>query len=351
MALAVVLIRNRKRSEQSTVHTVPPDTSLPMRVLSPDVATWEVIDGVTIKERLGGGSFGEVYRGEWSGVSIALKMLKSRDDLNTFENEANLLQQCRHPCITQYLGIYTNSGVKYIVTEYLSHGSLDVLLRAEKTNISHLDLLALAKDAANGMSFLEKKRILHRDLAARNVLVTTRDGKYHAKIADFGLTRALGNDKDYYSASDPRIAVKWSAVEVIGSRKFSTASDVWSFGVTLWEMYSYGGIPYPGLSNVQCMDQVNSGYRMPPPPNCPEEISSIIMLCWKDDPKKRPSFAAITRALESLATTPEVELVASLETATEPQTQTQMQETEEIKPDLNYGPFMVSKANQIYNSD
>jgi len=314
-----------------------------------------VIDRIIIKEHLGEGAFGEVYRGEWSGVSVALKKLRNEDDLNTFENEANILQQCRHPCITQYLGIYTNSGVKYIVTEYLSHGSLDVLLRKENTRISHDDLLVLAIDAANGMSFLEKKRILHRDLAARNVLVTTRDGKYHAKIADFGLTRALGNDKDYYSATDPRIPVKWSAVEVMSSRKFSTASDVWSFGVTLWEMYSYGGIPYPGLSNIQCMDQVSSGYRMPPPPNCPEEISSVIMLCWKDDLKKRPSFAAIARTLESLANLPEVELAVSPETETETATatepQTPMQQTEEIKPEPVYGNFIAPQANQIYNSN
>lgn len=140
------------------------------------------------------------------------------------------------------------------------------------------------------MLYLSEKKIIHRDLAIRNLLVTIhgQNNKYLIKIADFGLSRNI--DTNYYQASNSVFPVKWTAPEAVEKGKFSSMSDVWSFGIVLWELFTYGKIPYPGMSNQEVIEKVSNGYRLPPPKNCPPNIIELMNKCWSYNPKERPNF-------------------------------------------------------------
>jgi len=185
--------------------------------------------------------------------------------MEDFEREATTLNSLKHRNVVQYFGQFTSSsGERYIVTEFLPLGSLDHLLETHRHEIKSTDLLAMTKDAAEGMNYLSKQKIVHGDLALRNLLVTstgTEDSKYIIKVADFGMSRVLA-EKDYTSLDNDKgilIPVRWTAPEVFDHGKISIQSDVWSFGVLLWELFSYGKRPYPGISNKEIVSSVQTG--------------------------------------------------------------------------------------------
>jgi serine/threonine protein kinase len=188
-----------------------------------------------------------------------------------------------------------------MVLEYMSEGNLAHLLhKKERSDFKPTDLLQLATNIVNGMSYLEENHILHRDLALRNVLAT-RDtaGQYIAKISDFGMSRLI--DSGIYSSTNSTIPIKWSAPENLQYGKYTSKSDVWSFGVALWELYSFGMIPYPGLGNNEVLKKiVEEEYRMPAPPDCPEEIYAIMLQCWKTKPSDRPSFVDLAQRFRNM---------------------------------------------------
>jgi serine/threonine protein kinase len=182
-----------------------------------------------------------------------------------------------HPNVVQFLGIYVRGPDKYIVTEYLSLGSLSTVLTFKKSELKPLDLLEMSKHAAAGMIYIsEYKQFVHRDLALRNLLVTSKEGKYVVKVADLGLSRST-SEKGFYQSQDAVFPVKWTAPESIQYRKFTSKSDVWSFGIVLWEIYSFGATPYPGMNNEQTADQVQRGYRLSSPEGTPESIYNIML--------------------------------------------------------------------------
>jgi len=181
--------------------------------------------------------------------------------------------------------------------EYLSKGSLSDFLRTPEIlrRLSELDLLNMCAHVAAGLHYLEDRNIVHRDLAARNLLVTEVDGRYIIKIADFGLSREVHG---VFKSAQAHIPVKWSPPEVIQSNQYSTKSDIWSFAVAVWEIFTYGEAPYTGLSNVDAVEAImKRGLRLPRPENCPEELYNIMLMCWQPDPTLRPSFNYIWQQL------------------------------------------------------
>uniref|UniRef100_A0A673GCU5 Protein-tyrosine kinase 6-like n=1 Tax=Sinocyclocheilus rhinocerous TaxID=307959 RepID=A0A673GCU5_9TELE len=160
-----------------------------------------------------------------------------------------------------------------------------------------LELIEMASQVADGMAYLEEQNSIHRDLAARNVLVGPN---YICKVADFGLARIVKDP--FYSSEDKTIPYKWCAPEAISHGRFSNKSDVWSFGVLLYEMFTYGGVPYPAFSNQEVYNMITSAYRMPSPPKCPSHIYDIMLMCWKDSAHERPDFNELRRLLENSST-------------------------------------------------
>ncbi|XP_068452773.1 protein-tyrosine kinase 6-like [Clinocottus analis] len=263
------------------------------------VDEWELPkEEFTLEEELGSGYFADVYRGRWKNhINVAIKIIKSDSELNhrEFQSEVEILKGLRHRHLISLFATCTASTPFYIITELMEKGSLLNFLRGPEGQ--HQDIVSLvdmSTQVAEGMSYLEEKNSIHRDLAARNVLVGEN---YICKVADFGLARVI--KEPFYITEDKKIPFKWSAPEAISHGKFSNKSDVWSFGVLLYEIFTYGGTPYPAFTNQETYQQVTSGYRMPAPPKCPESLYKIMLKCWLADPVDRPDFKSLKKTLDS----------------------------------------------------
>lgn len=183
----------------------------------------------------------------------------------------------------------------YIVTEFMSHGSLlDFLQKGEGQHLELPSLIDSAAQIASGMRYLENEGYIHRDLAARNILVGEN---YIHKVADFGLARLIEDD-EYNAREGARFPIKWTAPEAALYNRFTIKSDVWSFGILLTEMVTKGRIPYPGMANAEVLAQVDRGYRMPCPPGCPPPLYQIMLKCWNSSPDERPTFEFLQATLE-----------------------------------------------------
>eukprot|EP01114_Cavostelium_apophysatum_P001543 TRINITY_DN1133_c0_g1_i3.p1 TRINITY_DN1133_c0_g1~~TRINITY_DN1133_c0_g1_i3.p1 ORF type:complete len:1385 (+),score=262.55 TRINITY_DN1133_c0_g1_i3:75-4229(+) len=304
--VALLIMRSRKRKALKT----KADLELnPLPDQTPKINWQQGLKNIQIHERLGGGNFGDVYKGEWNGATaIALKMVRYLHMLNDFLREASILGSLNHPNVVRYFGYYMDDKEdRYIVMEFLPLGSLDSWVK--KNELSETDLLAIAVQAAAGMAYLESMRIIHRDLALRNLLISKEDNKFVVKVADFGMSRTT-EEGIYMMSSEGQIPYKWCSPEAIEGR-FSTASDVWAFGVTLWELYSSAEMPYKGMNNKQAADQVKEGYRLPKPEECPDEIYELMTRCWAAKPEDRPSFAKIHSILKEASEAEEENLYSN----------------------------------------
>ncbi|RWS07986.1 tyrosine-protein kinase Src42A-like protein, partial [Dinothrombium tinctorium] len=266
---------------------------------------WE-INRATLSfcRRIGKGHHGAVFEGRWNLVTpVAIKtVLPETMSVKEFYNEAQIMKKLHHPNLVQLYGVCTLDEPILIITELMVNGSLLDYLRNIGKSTPVKKLIDFGTQIASGMAYLEMHNFIHRDLAARNILV---DEACNVKIADFGLTR-FTNENAYETKRGTRFPIKWTAPEAIFTRTFTTKCDVWSFGVVLYEIFTYGGVPYPGLTNNETLQLIQSGQRMDCPKSCPEDIyEEIMMKCWNWSPEKRPTFYSLQYLLEDLQLKPE----------------------------------------------
>nr|CAD13249.1 tyrosine kinase [Schistosoma mansoni] len=260
---------------------------------------------VTLKERLGGGNFGHVVKGLYrtpSGqeVPVAVKTLKPNQIANSGEREilaeARTMAQLKHRHIVRLIGVCKEEQFM-LVLELAPLGPINKYLK-KRPDVSVHTLTELMHQVALGMAYLESCKFVHRDLAARNVLLVTR---HFAKISDFGMSKALNFGSDYYRAATAgKWPLKWYAPECIYYFRFDSKSDVWSYGITLWEVYSYGERPYRDMKGAQILAMLDQGLRLSRPSRCPESIYSIMQQCWNFEGVHRPTFAELVLTISRI---------------------------------------------------
>eukprot|EP00053_Salpingoeca_punica_P013248 m.119480 g.119480 ORF g.119480 m.119480 type:complete len:715 (-) comp16151_c1_seq2:376-2520(-) len=252
---------------------------------------------VTLGRELGSGQFGVVREGTYRGQRVAVKMMKegamSEDD---FISEAKIMKDLTNPNLVQLFGVCTTQRPIYIVTELMTQGCLlDFLRKYEPSLTTKPEVIHyMSIQVSRAMTFLEENMFIHRDLAARNCLVSDN---YVVKVADFGLARFVLDD-EYTASQGTKFPIKWAAPEVIQFARFSTKSDVWSFGILMWELWSLGRVPYPEFSNVEVIEKVVDGHRLARPGLASQQIYQIMLDCWHRDPESRPTFAEIQQRLQ-----------------------------------------------------
>uniref|UniRef100_A0A7N6FLP4 Tyrosine-protein kinase n=1 Tax=Anabas testudineus TaxID=64144 RepID=A0A7N6FLP4_ANATE len=247
------------------------------------------------------GNFGEVFKGTLQRDKMPVAIKTCKEDLPPelkirFLSEARILKQYDHPNIVKLIGVCTQRQPIYIVMELVPGGDFLSFLRKKKDELKTKQLLRFAVDAAAGMAYLESKNCIHRDLAARNCLVG--EGSV-LKISDFGMSRQE-DDGVYSSSGLKQIPIKWTAPEALNYGRYSSDSDVWSYGILLWETFSLGVCPYPGMTNQQAREQVEKGYRMACPQRCPDDVYKVMLRCWQYNPEDRPKFSELQRDLAAI---------------------------------------------------
>ncbi|XP_073094405.1 ephrin type-A receptor 1 isoform X3 [Manis javanica] len=265
---------------------------------------WLIVDTV-----IGEGEFGEVYRGtlripSQNYKTVAIKTLKDTSPDGQWWNflrEATILGQFNHPHILHLEGVITKRKPIMIITEFMENGALDAFLREREDQLAPGQLVAMLQGIASGMNYLSDHNYVHRDLAARNILVGQN---LCCKVSDFGLTRLLDNFDGTYETQGGKIPIRWTAPEAIAHRIFTTASDVWSFGIVMWEVLSFGDKPYGEMSNQEVMKSIEEGYRLPPPLDCPAALYELMKNCWAYDHARRPHFHHLKAHLEQLLANP-----------------------------------------------
>ncbi|XP_014388962.1 PREDICTED: megakaryocyte-associated tyrosine-protein kinase isoform X5 [Myotis brandtii] len=258
---------------------------------------------LTLGAQIGEGEFGAVLQGEYLGQKVAVKNIKCDVTAQAFLDETAVMTKLQHKNLVRLLGVILHQGL-YIVMEHVSKGNLVNFLRTRgRALVNTPQLLQFSLHVAEGMEYLESKKLVHRDLAARNILISE---DLVAKVSDFGLVKAERKGLD-----SSRLPVKWTAPEALKHGKFSSKSDVWSFGVLLWEVFSYGRAPYPKMSLKEVTEAVEKGYRMEPPEGCPGPVHTLMNSCWEAEPTRRPTFRKLAeklaRELRSAAATGHVE--------------------------------------------
>ncbi|OCT67253.1 tyrosine-protein kinase BTK [Xenopus laevis] len=262
--------------------------------------SWEIDPkDLTFLKELGNGQFGVVKYGKWRGQhDVAIKMIKegsmSEDE---FIEEAKCMMKLSHQNLVQLYGVCTKQRPIFIITEFLSNGCLLNYLKELRARVSQGDLLSMCSDVCAAMTYLESKQYLHRDLAARNCLVTA-DGI--VKVSDFGLSRYVLDD-EYTSSLGSKFPVRWSSPEVLLYCKFSSKSDVWSFGVLMWEVFTLGRMPYDRFTNNEIVEQITRGVRLYRPQLATDRVYNIMVSCWAEKADDRPTFRNLhTTILEVL---------------------------------------------------
>ncbi|XP_059687480.1 fibroblast growth factor receptor 1 isoform X3 [Gavia stellata] len=292
----------------------------------PEDPRWELPrDRLILGKPLGEGCFGQVVLAEAIGLDkdkpnrvtkVAVKMLKSdatEKDLSDLISEMEMMKMIgKHKNIINLLGACTQDGPLYVIVEYASKGNLREYLQARRPpgmeycynptrvpeeQLSFKDLVSCAYQVARGMEYLASKKCIHRDLAARNVLVTEDNVM---KIADFGLARDIHHIDYYKKTTNGRLPVKWMAPEALFDRVYTHQSDVWSFGVLLWEIFTLGGSPYPGVPVEELFKLLKEGHRMDKPSNCTNELYMMMRDCWHAVPSQRPTFKQLVEDLDRI---------------------------------------------------
>uniref|UniRef100_A0A8C9DV18 Receptor protein-tyrosine kinase n=1 Tax=Prolemur simus TaxID=1328070 RepID=A0A8C9DV18_PROSS len=263
---------------------------------------------------LGSGAFGTVYKGLWIPegekvkIPVAIKELREATSPKANKeilDEAYVMASVDNPHVCRLLGICLTSTVQ-LVTQLMPFGCLLDYIREHKDNIGSQYLLNWCVQIAKGMNYLEDRRLVHRDLAARNVLVKTPQ---HVKITDFGLAKLLGAEEKEYHAEGGKVPIKWMALESILHRIYTHQSDVWSYGVTVWELMTFGSKPYDGIPASEISSVLEKGERLPQPPICTIDVYMIMVKCWMIDADSRPKFRELIIEFSKMARDPQRYLV------------------------------------------
>uniref|UniRef100_A0A4W5N4X7 non-specific protein-tyrosine kinase n=1 Tax=Hucho hucho TaxID=62062 RepID=A0A4W5N4X7_9TELE len=266
--------------------------------------SWEIArDSLEFEVKLGAGCFAEVWCGTWNGTTkVAVKTLKPGTmSPESFLEEAQIMKKLRHDKLVQLYAVVSEEPI-YIVTEYMGKGSLlDFLKDGEGRGLKLPNLVDMAAQVAAGMAYIERMNYIHRDLRSANILV---GDNLVCKIADFGLARLI-EDNEYTARQGAKFPIKWTAPEAALYGKFTIKSDVWSFGILLTELVTKGRVPYPGMNNREVLEQVERGYRMPCPQDCPISLHELMVQCWKKDAEERPTFEYLQAFLEDYFTATE----------------------------------------------
>ncbi|KAJ8287420.1 hypothetical protein COCON_G00000790 [Conger conger] len=338
---------SREADGLCTVLSKPCQTRAPQKPWWQD--EWEVPrESLKLERRLGAGQFGRgIYNNH---TQVAIKQLKVGSmSPSAFLAEANLMKNLQHPRLVRLYSVVTEEPI-FIITEFMANelylfalspwvtpyrrfpgdlrlnsqpgGSplalhlaaglgeevstlspklVDFLKTSEGARLSIKTLIDMASQVAEGMAFIEQKNYIHRDLRAANILVSE---ELICKIADFGLARLI-EDNEYTAREGAKFPIKWTAPEAINYGTFSIKSDVWSFGILLTEIVTYGRIPYPGMTNPEVIQNLERGYRMPQPEHCPDELYTIMNQCWQEAPEKRPTFEFLRALMEDFFTATE----------------------------------------------
>ncbi|GCC23622.1 hypothetical protein chiPu_0002020 [Chiloscyllium punctatum] len=265
---------------------------------------------IRIERVIGAGEFGEVCSGRLKlpgkrEIYVAIKSLKagySEKQRRDFLSEASIMGQFDNPNIIRLEGVVTKCKPVMIITEYMENGSLDSFLRKRDGQFTVIQLVGMLRGIASGMKYLSDMNYIHRDLAARNILV---NGNFVCKVSDFGLSRVLEDDPEAaYTTRGGKIPIRWTAPEAIAYRKFTSASDVWSYGIVMWEVMSYGERPYWEMSNQDVIKAIDEGYRLPAPMDCPAVLHQLMLDCWQKARGDRPKFGQIVNILDKLIRNP-----------------------------------------------
>ncbi|XP_074428664.1 cytoplasmic tyrosine-protein kinase BMX [Larus michahellis] len=286
------MVTRLRHAVSTQVNKVPTTASLGNGI-------WELKrEEIVLLRELGSGQFGVVYLGKWKRqYDVAIKMIKegamSEDE---FIEEAQTMMKLNHPKLVRLYGVCSKLYPIYLVTEYMPNGCLLSYLRSHGKELQPLQLLEICYDVCDAMAFLESCQFIHRDLAARNCLV---DSNLTVKVSDFGMTRYVLDDL-YISSLGTKFPVKWSAPEVFHYTKFSSKSDVWAFGILMWEVFTLGKQPYELYDNIQVIEKVTQGYRLYRPQLVSDVIYQIMYNCWHELPEKRPAFFQLLSFFEAL---------------------------------------------------
>ncbi|VDN95949.1 unnamed protein product [Rodentolepis nana] len=326
----------------------------------PNMGRWEMIniDDLSFDENktlIGKGAFGEVYRGKWrvpkrvlnqfnlargTSLDVAIKVIRSSGsgssqggpatnpgasasesssdasqvDANTIDRitarsnlqdmlaEAKVMASVQHKNCLPLIGVCLTRKMQCMVSMFVEEGSLDRYLRLHKDDLNSFTLLSWAEQIADGMAYLEERGIIHRDLAARNVLVQSRE---HVQITDFGLAKMLENsDEDSVVVRTGRVPIRWLAIETLQSGIYSHKTDVWSYGVTLWEIFTFGKQPYENIATTDIKDHVMKGARLSQPEICTLDTYMVMVRCWMEEQESRPTFLELMKCFHKYCQTP-----------------------------------------------
>eukprot|EP00048_Salpingoeca_helianthica_P009155 m.131312 g.131312 ORF g.131312 m.131312 type:complete len:769 (-) comp14792_c0_seq8:37-2343(-) len=303
-----------------------PSGTLVQHRLPPSDRTWE-FDRTKLRQirKLGQGTFGVVFEGVAEGIvdgeqttRVAVKMLteEGEDLRRNFANEVKIMMAIDGPHhIVRLLGVCTDTPPLLMVMELMARGDLKTVLRdarpkpKQPSSLSQQRLARMGADIAEGMAYLASLNIVHRDLAARNCLVSE---DLTVKVGDFGLTRDTEQGEYYRMTGSAPLPVRWMSPEAIMDGIYTVHSDVWSFGIVLWELFSFAKMPYAGLSNSEICDMVcEEGYRLKPPRGCPQLLAEVMRQCWDEEPTLRGSFSALEGTLTAAAASLSSDPVAS----------------------------------------
>ncbi|XP_070250268.1 receptor tyrosine-protein kinase erbB-2 isoform X1 [Myotis yumanensis] len=316
VVFGVLIRRRRQKIRKYTMRRLLQETEL-VEPLTPSGAMPNQAQMRILKETelrkvkvLGSGAFGTVYKGIWIPdgenvkIPVAIKVLRENTSPKANKeilDEAYVMAGVGSPYVSRLLGICLTSTVQ-LVTQLMPYGCLLDHVREHRGRLGSQDLLNWCVQIAKGMSYLEDVRLVHRDLAARNVLVKSPN---HVKITDFGLARLLDIDETEYHADGGKVPIKWMALESILRRRFTHQSDVWSYGVTVWELMTFGAKPYDGIPAREIPDLLEKGERLPQPPICTIDVYMIMVKCWMIDSECRPRFRELVTEFSRMARDPQ----------------------------------------------